>query len=123
MNAAAKYSAPRWVAWLVAFIIAGAFVWSQFSVRAEVAQALRSHCEGAALRVSYRSSSGIGDDRWWERSAFVCLRDFKSYEIRASNSAAPQVTEGSSWWPGALLLIVVAWVGRKLWVMTRPSAT
>jgi hypothetical protein len=114
---------PRWVVWIVGLIVVGSLVWSQFNIRAEVAQALRSRCEGVALRFSHKSSWGIGDDTWSERSDFVCLRNMKSYHISASNSAAPRVTEGASWWPGLWLLLLFIWIGRKLWVMGRPSAT
>jgi hypothetical protein len=118
-----KYSRPLWVVWFVGLIVVGSFVWSQFSVRAEVSHALRSHCEGAALRLSHKSSWGIGDDTWSDRSDFVCLRNMKSYHINASSSAAPRVTEGASWWPGLWLLLLVIWIGRRLWVMGQPSAT
>ena len=66
---------------------------------------------------------GFGTDKWSERSVFVCLRTMKSYEIRASNSTAPLVTAGTSWWPGLLLLLVVAWLGRKFWLMGKSSAS
>jgi hypothetical protein len=123
VNLRAKYPQSRWVIWLVALIIVGSLVWSQFNIRAEVAQALRSRCEGAAVRFSQNSTWGIGEATWSERSVFLCLRNMKSYQISASNSAAPRVTEGGSWWPGLWLLLLVIWIGRKLWVMGRPSAT
>jgi hypothetical protein len=118
-----KHSRPPWVVWFVGLIVAGSFIWSQFNIRAEVSQALRSRCEGAALRLSHKSSWGIGDDTWSDRSDFVCLRNMKSYHISASNSAAPRITEGASWWPGLLLLLFVLWIGRKLWMMGQRSAT
>jgi hypothetical protein len=114
----------RWVIGVVGAILVVSFVWSQFNVRAEVAQALRSHCEGASLRVSQRWSGGLFDtEKWSERSVFVCLRTMKSYEIRASNSTAPLVTGGTSWWPVLWLVLALAWLSRKLWLMGRPSAT
>jgi hypothetical protein len=123
VNPRAKYLQARWLMWLVALILVGSFVWSQLNIRAEVAQALRSRCEGAAIRFSQKSTWGIGEETWSERSDFVCLRNLKSYHISASSSAAPRVTEEASWWPGLWLLLLVMWIGRRLWVMGRPSAT
>ncbi len=121
MDVPGNYTPPRWVGWLVAIIVVGFFVWSQFNIRTEVAQALRrSRCEGAALQVSYEGQTGaFGTGTWAERSAFICLRNMKVYQISASNSAAPLVSEDASWWPGLLLVLAVAWIGRKLWTMAR----
>jgi len=119
-----KRPQARWVIWVVGPSLLICFVWSQFNVRAELAQALRSHCEGASLRVSQRWSGAAFDAaKWSERSVFLCLRTMKSYEIRASNSTVPLVTGGTSWWLSLWLLAAVAWLGRMLWVMGRSSAT
>jgi hypothetical protein len=119
-----KYTPPRWVGWFVAVIVVGIVVWSQFNIRVEVAQALRSRCEGAALQVRYDGQTGaFGTGTWAERSVFICLRNMKMYQISASNSAAPLVSEDTSWWPGLLVVLAVAWVGRKLWTMGRRSAS
>lgn len=123
MNVPVKSPQARWVVWLIGPILVVSFVWSQFNVRAEVAQALRSNCEGAVLRLSHKSSWGIGDNTWSDRSDFVCLRNMKSYEISASSSAAPRITEGASWWPALCMLLAVAWIGRKLWTLGQTSRT
>ena len=124
MDVPSKYSPPRWIGWPVAIILVCIVAWLQFNIRPEVAQALRSRCEGAALRISYDGQTGaFGTGTWAERSVFICLRNMKSYQVSASNSAAPLVREYTSWWPALLLPIAIVWVGRKLWVNGRRSTT
>jgi hypothetical protein len=123
VNVPIKSPQARWVVWLVGAILVVSFVWSQFSVRAEVSQTLRSRCEGSVLRLSHKSSWGIGENTWSDRSVFVCLRNMKSYEISASSSTAPRRTESASWWPVLWLLLAVGWLSRTLWVLGQPSRT
>jgi hypothetical protein len=118
MDLLGKSTPTRWVGWFVTVIVMGFIVWAQFNIRAEVAQALRSRCRGAALLVSYDGETGAsGTGTWAERAAFICLRNMRVYQTSVSNSAALQVSEDASWWPGLLVAIAVVWVGRKLWEM------
>ena len=130
MASSLRSAQPMWLIWVVAAALIGDRLWAQSHMRPEVIQAARPYCKGALVMTSQRTSSGLGNDNWRDRSVLVCVPNYfispRSYTVTASSDAVTRIDESIDLWP---YLVVVgalgsaAFSGWKINVRRRPNMT